>query len=102
MANKIGFLLFDGPNGQDSATVKGLAGAALKRGLEVEIFIMHEAVLNSLDKDFEKLADEGAKIVACGHNADMLEAKRSDKFSYGSQYDNANMLNEVDKYIAFT
>lgn len=102
MAKKIGFLLFNGPYSQDVGTVAGLAGAALKRGLEVEIFVMYEAVLNSVNDKLTKLADDGAKIIVCGHNADELGAERTDKFTYAGQYENAILLNEADKYIAFT
>lgn len=97
----IGFLLFSGPDSADSGTVAGLSGAALKRGLDVEIFLMHEAVLNSANEKFIDLADNGANITVCSHNADQLNAERNEKFKYGGQYDHANMILSVDKYLSF-
>lgn len=97
----IGFLLFGGPESADSGTVAGLSGAALKRGLDVEIFMMHEAVLNSTNEKFLSLADSGAKITLCAHNANLLDAPRTEKFNYGSQYDHTNMILSVDKYLSF-
>ncbi len=97
----LGFLLFGGPDSADSGTVAGLSDVALKRGLDVEIFLMHEAVLNSTNEEFIRLADDGAKITVCSHNADQLKAERTEKFNYGSQYDHANMIMNVDKYLSF-
>ncbi|MDH5542429.1 MAG: hypothetical protein OEY64_05645 [Nitrospinota bacterium] len=98
----IGFLLFGGPNSQDCTLVEGISSAALKRGIHVEIFMMYEAVLNSANEKFLKLADDGAKITVCAHNSDELKVQRSDKFHYGSQYDHSKMIYDVDRYIALT
>jgi len=97
----IGILLFNGPDSADSGTVAGLSERALNRGLEVEIFMMHEAVLNSTNEKFIRLADSGAKITVCSHNSDQLEAERNEKFKYGSQYDHSNMILNVDRYLSF-
>lgn len=97
----IGFLLFNGPDSADSGTVSGLSNAALKRGLDVQIFMMHEAVLNSTNEEFLRLADSGAKITVCSHNAEQRNVDRTEKFNYGSQYDHANMIMSVDKYLSF-
>jgi len=99
---KIAFLLFGGPNSQDARTVAGLAKASIKRGLEVDIFIMYEGVQNSRNKEFSALADAGVKITACAHNSDEFKITKNEKFKYGSQYDNANFIAGVDKYVAFT
>ncbi len=100
--NGITMLLLGGPQNQDAGTVRELATAALRRGMEVEIFLMYEGVLNASDKRFLELADSGAKITVCGHNADEFHAERTDKFTYASQYEHAKMLSGADKYLAFT
>ncbi len=98
---KLGFILFTGPDSQDAQTVVGLASAALKRGIGVELFLMHNAVHNASVESFNELADKGANITVCTHNADQLKAQRNEKFKYGSQYDHSNMIGEVDRYLAF-
>jgi sulfur relay (sulfurtransferase) complex TusBCD TusD component (DsrE family) len=98
---KLGILLFNGPDSQDVHTAIGLADSALNRGIAVEFFMMHQAVLNSGVAALEKLADRGAKITVCAHNADELKAARSEKFHYGGQYDNSNIINDTDRYLAF-
>ncbi|MBI5178374.1 MAG: DsrE family protein [Nitrospinae bacterium] len=101
MAKKLGILLFNGPDSQDVHTAIGLAESALARGVEVDIFMMHKAVLNSAVPALEALADKGARITVCAHNADQLKAARSEKFHYGSQYDHANIVADSDRYLAF-
>lgn len=98
---KLGILLFSGPQSQDLATVVGLASAALKRDIEVEIFMMYEAVLNTVNEPLQKLCNRGAKITVCSHNADELKAYRHQSFQYASQYEHAYIANENDRYIAF-
>lgn len=98
---KLGILLFSGPQNQDVGTAVSLANAALKRGIEVEIFMMYEAVLNSVNERLKKLCADGAKVTLCNHNVDELKAHKDDVFNYGSQFDHSYFVNESDRYIAF-
>lgn len=98
---KLAILLFRGPDSQDLNSAVGLASAALKRGIEVEIFMMYEAVLNAVTEKLQKLAEQGAKVTLCSHNADQLKVARDDRFVYGSQYDHAQIVNDADRYVAF-
>ncbi|MFQ5432435.1 MAG: hypothetical protein ACE5EN_08020 [Nitrospinota bacterium] len=98
---KLGILLFSGPQSQDVGTAVGLASAALKRGMEVEIFMMYEAVLNTVSERLKELCERGAKVTLCTHNADELKAHREEGFSYGSQFDHSYIVNETDRYVAF-
>lgn len=98
---KLGILLFNGPDSLDVKTAEGLASAALGKGIEVEVFMMHKAVLNSEFKPLEKLCDQGAKITVCTHNADQFKAKRHSKFTYGSQFEHSYIIGDSDRYLAF-
>ena len=98
---KLGILLFNGPESQDVHTAIGLADAALKRGIEVEFFLMRLGVLNSSVAALEKLVADGAKVTVCAHNASQFGATRSEKFHYGGQYDNSNIIYDTDRYLAF-
>ena len=99
---KLGILLYNGPESQDILTVIGLVSAALKAGVEVELFLMYEGVLNAAYRPLQELSkDERFKVTVCSHNADELKAFKYEGFKYGSQYDNAFIANESDRYIAF-
>jgi predicted peroxiredoxin len=82
-------------------TAVGLAAAAVKRGIEVEIFMMYDAVLNTVSDRLKELGQSGAKITLCTHNVDELKAHRNDDFNYGSQFDHSYIVNEAHRYVAF-
>lgn len=98
---KLAFLVMTGPESQDIYNVIGLAGAALEKGIGVEIFMMHRGVLNAAVPALETLVDKGAIITVCAHNAGELKAHRNEKFNYGSQFDHANIVNDATRYLAF-
>ncbi len=98
---KLGFLVMTGPDSQDIHNVIGLAGAAIEKGIGVEIFLMHRGVLNSTVPALDALADKGAAITVCAHNAGELKAYRNEKFNYGSQFDHANIIGDTTRYLAF-
>ena len=99
---KLGILLFNGPESQDIRTVVGLASAAIQSEIEVELFLMYEGVLNASYKPLQELSkNERCKVIVCNHNTGELMAAKCENFKYGSQFDNAYILNESDRYIAF-
>lgn len=98
---KLGILLFTGPESEDVNSVVGLAEAALQRGIKVEIFMMYEAVYNSVKESLKKVCENGAKVTVCKFNAQELKAEEYEKFSYASQYENSNIAGNSDRYIAF-
>lgn len=114
---KIGFLLTTSPYQYENYdTVYNLAKAALEKGHQVQIFMYLDGVYNLiklqkfpelclLPKDkFAELAQEGAKIVACGicTNARGLENGRDyiEAVKVGGMPDFAEMLGEIDRLIA--
>jgi sulfur relay (sulfurtransferase) complex TusBCD TusD component (DsrE family) len=99
---KLGILLFNGPESQDTLSAIGLSSAAVKEGIEVELFLMYEGALNGTNESLQELAkDKRVKVTVCTHSADELHAYKCQGFKYGSQYDNAFIANETDRYIAF-
>lgn len=100
-AKKLGILLFTGPESEDVNSVVGLAQAALKRGIKVEIFMMYEAVYNTVKESLKKVCEDGAEVTLCDHNARELNAARYEKFKYASQYEHSNIAGNSDRYIAF-
>ncbi len=99
---KLGILLFNGPESQDTRTAIGLSSAALKEDVEVELFLMYEGALNATNEPLQELAkDKRVKVTVCTHSADELHAFKYPGFKYGSQYDNAFIADETDRYVAF-
>ena len=102
MAETLGILLTTSPEHENSHTVSKLAEAALARGIAVEIFIMCDGVHNAFESRFEALVEKGARIVLCSHN---LRERQRPTFEgavvCGSQYDHAQLVQKVDRYLAF-
>jgi hypothetical protein len=102
MAERLGFFLSTSPEHENTHTVGKLAEAALARGLEVHIFIMGDGVHNAFVPSFEGLVEKGARIVLCSHNlAERQRPKIEGTIVCGSQYDHAQLVGTVDRYLAF-
>lgn len=102
MAEKLGILLTTSPESANTHTVLKLAEAAIARGAEVEIFIMCDGVHNAFDPRFEVLVEKGARIVLCSHNlGERRRPKIEGAIECGSQYDHAQLVHKVDRYLAF-
>jgi sulfur relay (sulfurtransferase) complex TusBCD TusD component (DsrE family) len=102
MAEKLGLFLSTSPEHENTHTVSKLAAAALDRGHEVHIFIMCDGVHNAFVPAFAALVDQGARIVLCSHNlTERQRPKIEGTIICGSQYDHAQLVSQVDRYLAF-
>jgi hypothetical protein len=102
MAGKLGFFLSTSPEHENTHTVSKLAEAAMELGYEVHIFIMCDGVHNAFLPQFTALVDRGARIILCSHNlAERQRPKIEGAIVCGSQYDHAQLVNAVDRYLAF-
>ena len=102
MAAKLGFFLSTSPEHENTHSVCRLAEAALACGHEVHIFIMCDGVHNAFVPGFQALVDKGARIVLCSHNlAERQRPKIEGTIVCGSQYDHAQLVSGVDRYLAF-
>ena len=102
MAEKLGFLLTTSPESENTHTVMQLAEAALARGVDVDIFIMCDGVHNAFEPRFEALVEKGARVVLCAHNlGERYRPKSEGAIVCGSQYDHAQLVHDVDRYLAF-
>ena len=81
--------------------VEALARTARRRGLEVGVFLMDEAVSWAADARASALLDEGCDVWACGLSLTRagLEAVRG--VVAGSQDDHAALVHRADKVVAF-
>jgi hypothetical protein len=102
MAEKLGMFLTTSPEHENTHTVIKLAEAAMRRGAEVHIFLMCDGVHNAFIAGFGALADQGAHIVLCSHNlSERQRPKIEGAIVCGSQYDHAQLVSHVDRYLAF-
>jgi predicted peroxiredoxin len=102
MAEKLGFFVSTSPEHENTHTVSMLAEAALERGHEVYIFIMGDGIHNAFLPQFVTLVGKGVRIVLCSHNmAERQRPKIEGTIVCGSQYDHAQLVGTVQRYLAF-
>lgn len=102
MAGKLGIFLSTSPEHENTHTVIQLTEAALAQGRAVDIFIMCDGVHNAVLPEFEGLVEKGARVVLCSHNlAQRQRPKIEGAVVCGSQYDHAQFVHDVDRYVAF-
>lgn len=101
MTRSLGILLTTPPDAGDLEAVIGLGEAALAGGRRVRIFVMYEGVRHLNDPRFLELADKGAEIAVCAHNAIERAIEQPPGVVWGGQYDLATMVAECDRFLAF-
>jgi len=102
MPETLGIFLSTSPEHENTHSVIKLAEAAIGRGHEVHIFFMCDGVHNAFIPGFERLADMGAHLVLCSHNlSERQRPKIEGAIVCGSQYDHAQLVGQVDRYLAF-
>ncbi len=101
MSKKLGILLTTSPESENTHTVIRLAGAALRAGIAVEIFLMCDGVYHLNEPRLAELSAEGARVVVCAHNAIERKVERKDFVHWGSQYDLATLVKDSDRFLSF-
>ena len=100
----LGILLTTSPEHEDVHTVVRLTRAALAQGRGVRIFLMCDGIYNLELDAFRELAERGAEIAVCSHNAEERHIAEPDgvpNLTWGSQYDFALITAECERVIAF-
>jgi len=98
---KLGILLTTSPENENTNTVIAISRAAREQGHEVSIFLMYDGVYNIHKKEFAELTGKGVNIAVCALNAEQRKIGRVEGILFGSQYDNACIANDVDRFISF-
>lgn len=98
---KLGILLTTSPENENTNTVIAISRAAREQGHEVSIFLMYDGVYNIHKKEFAELAGKGVNIAVCALNVEQRKIGRVDGILFGSQYDNACIANDADRFISF-
>lgn len=112
MRMRLGILLATSPERQDVSTVVKLAQAALAQGHEVSLYVMDDGVYalrdhpkNPWATEFKTLLGQGAKVALCALNCSSRGLAKEEVVPgvlWGSQYDHAAIVNESDRYLAFS
>ncbi len=63
--------------------------------------LMCDGVYHLNHEELKGLADKGARVVVCAHNAIERKVDKKDFVTWGSQYDLACMVKECDRFLAF-
>ncbi|MBI5187017.1 MAG: DsrE family protein [Nitrospinae bacterium] len=96
---KLGILLTSGPFSPDAHTAIQLARAALEQNIEVEMFLMMDAVYHVNGDRLDGMIKSGVKITLCAHNAGERGVPQREGYNFGSQYDLAQLTAKADKMI---
>ena len=98
---QLGFMITTSTESENTHTVVKLAEAALDQGLEVSIFLMCDGVYNMNSQPLEALAERGAELSLCAHNAAERMLEKKGPVLFRSQYELANIVADVDRFLAF-
>ncbi len=101
MKKKLGILLTTSSESEDVRTVIKLSEAALRKNMDVEIFLMADGVYNLKFENFIKLSSKGVRIVVCAHNAIERGINKIDEVVWGSQWDLAQIAHTADRFLSF-
>ena len=103
---KLGILILAEPREADLQMIHGLCRAAVGIDIEIEIFLMSDAVYYLLEHHVRDLLTEGVKISFCTLNTHEreIDGKIPDLsgLDAGSQYSLACLIEDADRFIAFT
>jgi peroxiredoxin family protein len=83
--------------------IAGVVKAARAAGHPVTVFLTDEGVKFTRDPKFIELLNvSGVEISACGHSCERLGIHdKTERISYGSQYNNAGMLHDSARVLIF-
>jgi predicted peroxiredoxin len=103
MTDKLGIFV---SSDKHKAQILGLGKAALAKGKDVHLFFTGQGVNLSPDPDVQELIGAGAKLTLCDKTYQALGLNKKhgealEGIEHGSQDNNAEMINEVDRYVVF-
>ncbi|MHB0869812.1 MAG: DsrE family protein [Chloroflexota bacterium] len=96
---RLAILLTSGFEAADKRTALRLSAAALAQGHQVSLFLMGDGVYCA--PTFGDLAQRGAPVVWCSHNAQQRGLPAVPGVFEGSQFEWAAMVAEADRVVSF-
>jgi sulfur relay (sulfurtransferase) complex TusBCD TusD component (DsrE family) len=104
-ALKLGLLLSTPPSHPSVETVVHLAQAALRRGVEVYLYLIDEGVKTVVDQRYLNLIDAGVKMSVCAYGCQhhgILTTTVDSRVSLSGLVVLSGIIDGCDRFLAFT
>ena len=104
-ARKLGLLLSTPPSHPSVETVVQLAQAALRRGVEVDIYLIDEGVKTVVDQRYLGLLDAGVKMSVCAYGCQqhgVITTTVDSRVSLSGLVVLSGIIDGCDRFLAFT
>jgi sulfur relay (sulfurtransferase) complex TusBCD TusD component (DsrE family) len=105
VARKLGLLLSTAPSHASVETVVQLSQAALRRGVEVYLYLIDEGVRVSTDQRYLGLLDAGVKVSVCAYGCQqhgVPTATIDSRISLSGLVVLSGIIDGCDRFLAFT
>lgn len=102
---KLGLLLSTPPSHPSVETVVQLAQAALRRGVDVYLYLIDEGVKTVMDQRYLGLIDAGVKISVCAYGCQqhgVLTTTVDSRVSLSGLVVLSGIIDGCDRFLAFT
>jgi sulfur relay (sulfurtransferase) complex TusBCD TusD component (DsrE family) len=102
---KLGLLLSTPPSHPSVETVVQLAHAALRRGVDVYLYLIDEGVKTVMDQRYLGLIDAGAKMSVCAYGCQqhgVLTTTVDSRVSLSGLVVLSGIIDGCDRFLAFT
>lgn len=104
-ARKLGLLLSTAPSHPSVETVVQLAQAALRRGVEVYLYLIDEGVKSATDQRYIALIDSGVKMSVCAYGCQQHGVPTGtvdSRVSLSGLVVLSGIIDGCDRFLAFT
>ena len=104
-ARKLGLLLSTPPSHPSVETVVQLAQAALRRGVEVYLYLIDEGVKTAVDERYLGLIGAGVKMSVCAYGCQqhgVLTTTIDSRVSLSGLVVLSGIIDGCDRFLAFT
>jgi sulfur relay (sulfurtransferase) complex TusBCD TusD component (DsrE family) len=104
-ARKLGLLLSTPPSHPSVETVVQLAQAALRRGVEVYLYLIDEGVKTAVDQRYLGLLDAGVRMSVCAYGCQqhgVITTSVDSRVSLSGLVVLSGIIDGCDRFLAFT
>ena len=102
---KLGLLLSTPPSDPSVETVVQLTQAALRKGIEVYLYLIDEGVKTAVDQRYLGLIDDGVKMSVCAYGCQrhgVLTTTVDSRVSLSGLVVLSGIIDGCDRFLAFT
>lgn len=104
-SRRLGLLLSTGPSHRSVEIVLKLTQAAVRRGIEVYLYLIDEGVKSVRDPRFQSLLDQGARLSVCAYGCQQYGVPTSgidSRVSLSGLVVLSGIIDGCDRFLAFT